>query len=147
VRPLNKNARASIRDSFEFDSKEIDSSDLHCEKHNSQITSTDRSTQIVVPPPKKRINRRPEISRTKAPSARNIGDNGQNVRKVSSRPSNAEPERKMIPPGIVISATAVKANAYSSIRCSLEPRSNVTDASDLHVEKHFSEITSTDAGI
>jgi hypothetical protein len=59
---------------------------------------------------------------------------------------NAENERKTIPPGIVISLISVDANAYSSIRCSLESGSKVTDESDLQPENELAEIISPDAG-
>jgi hypothetical protein len=41
ARPLPANAIRSIRDNFEFNSKEIETSDLQWEKHDSQITSTE----------------------------------------------------------------------------------------------------------
>jgi hypothetical protein len=48
--PLPENAPFSIRDNFESRSKDIDVSDLHSAKHDSQITSTEAGTSIAVKP-------------------------------------------------------------------------------------------------
>jgi hypothetical protein len=48
--------------------------------------------------------------------------------------------------GTSIVLTPVKANAYSSIRCSFECDSNVTDVSDVQLKKHLLHSTTTDAG-
>jgi hypothetical protein len=42
---------------------------------------------------------------------------------------------------------SVPLNAYSSIRCNFEFDSNVTDVSDVQLEKQDLPITSIDAGI
>jgi hypothetical protein len=63
----------------------------------------------------------------------NFADNGQNESESSGAERNAEPERETISPGTDIAAIAVKANANSSICRSLDPGSNVMDASDLHL--------------
>jgi hypothetical protein len=54
-----------------------------------------------------------------------FGDNGENEINCSVSISNAEPERKMREPGIVISWIAVKPNTDFPIRLSLESGSNM----------------------
>jgi hypothetical protein len=76
----------------------------------------------------------------------NCDYNGQNETKSNFVSTNAEPEMEVIPPGIVISVTAVLKNADSSILCSRDPGLKVMDASDSHKKKHLSQITSTETG-
>jgi hypothetical protein len=76
----------------------------------------------------------------------NCDDNGQNETKSNFVSTNAEPEMEVIPPGIVISVTAVAAKANAAILCSRDPGLKVIDASDSHKKKHLSQITSSEAG-
>jgi hypothetical protein len=48
--------------------------------------------------------------------------------------------------GTIIDVKALHATANSSIRCTFECDSNITDVSDLHLEKHDLQSTSTDLG-
>jgi hypothetical protein len=53
---------------------------------------------------------------------------------------------EVIPPGIASAVTAVLKNANSSILCNRDPGLKVMTASDVQIEKHDLQITSTEAG-
>jgi hypothetical protein len=119
---------------------------VQCEKQPSQIASTELPIPNSDAFPKYRINWLPELFSIISPMTKNCDDNRQNESKSRFASPNAKPEIKTIPPGIVISLTAILAKANFSILCSRDPELNVINASDLQNEKHDSQITSTEAG-
>jgi hypothetical protein len=64
----------------------------------------------------------------------------------NDKPENAKPEIKQTPLGRLSCVNAVEVNANLQISRRRPPGSNVTDARDLHEEKHDSQRTSTDEG-